>query len=105
MELKFECPTCGQHISATPAQIGVTAPCPNCNAAVIVPNASTLSPPLQPSPPAADLKPVPTESTRMDIYVYKDDKQLGPFENVQVAEALPNGKFAYDDVAWRQGWS
>src|SRR6266550_5365563 len=28
MELKFECPTCGQHISATPAQIGVTAPLP-----------------------------------------------------------------------------
>ena len=36
MELKFECPTCGQHISATPAQIGVTAPCPNCNTAVTV---------------------------------------------------------------------
>jgi hypothetical protein len=37
MELKFECPTCGQHISATPAQIGVTAPCPHCSAAVTVP--------------------------------------------------------------------
>ena len=28
---------CGQHISATPAQIGVTAPCPHCSAAVTVP--------------------------------------------------------------------
>ena len=37
MELKFECPTCGQHISATPAQIGVTAPCPHYKAAVTVP--------------------------------------------------------------------
>src|SRR2546423_11608685 len=37
MELKFECPMCGQHISATPAQIGVTAPCPHCGAAVTVP--------------------------------------------------------------------
>jgi predicted RNA-binding Zn-ribbon protein involved in translation (DUF1610 family) len=37
MELKFECPTCGQHISATSAQIGVTAPCPHCSAAVTVP--------------------------------------------------------------------
>jgi hypothetical protein len=36
MEIKFECPTCGQHISATHAQIGVTAPCPHCNAAVTV---------------------------------------------------------------------
>jgi hypothetical protein len=50
MELKFECPTCGQHISATPAQIGVTAPCPNCKTAVTVPNPSTLSPSLPPSP-------------------------------------------------------
>jgi len=49
MELKFECPKCGQHISATPAQIGVTAPCPNCNTAVTVPNPS----PQPPSPPAA----------------------------------------------------
>jgi hypothetical protein len=59
MELKFECPKCGQHISATPAQIGVTAPCPNCNTAVTVPNVSTLPPSLplslQPqSPPAAN---------------------------------------------------
>ena len=37
MELKFNCPACGQHISATRAQIGVTATCPHCNAAVTVP--------------------------------------------------------------------
>src|SRR4030095_5070448 len=42
MELKFECPSCGQHLSATRVQIGVTAPCPNCNAAVTVPKTSTL---------------------------------------------------------------
>jgi hypothetical protein len=50
MELKFECPACGQHISATPAHIGVTAPCPNCNTAVTVPNPS----PQPQSPPAAN---------------------------------------------------
>jgi len=50
MELKFECPTCGQHISATPAEIGVTGPCPHCNTAVTVPNVSTLPPSLPPSP-------------------------------------------------------
>jgi len=42
MDLKFECPSCGQHLSATRSQIGVTAPCPNCNAAVTVPKTSTL---------------------------------------------------------------
>ncbi len=46
MELRFACPTCGQHLSAIPAQIGVTAPCPNCNAAVAVPMQSTLRPRL-----------------------------------------------------------
>jgi len=45
MDLRFACPSCGQHISATRAQIGMTAPCPNCNAAVTVPNTSTLPPP------------------------------------------------------------
>jgi len=42
MELKFECPACGQHLSATVGQIGVTAPCPKCNGAVTVPQTSTL---------------------------------------------------------------
>ena len=42
MDLKFECPRCGQHLSATRVQIGITAPCPNCNAAVTVPKTSTL---------------------------------------------------------------
>lgn len=41
----------------------------------------------------------------MSIYVYKDDQQLGPFENAQVAEALHTGKFSYDDVAWQEGWT
>src|SRR4030095_7540823 len=46
MELiRFACASCGQHISATRAQIDVTAPCPNCNAAITVPSASTLPPP------------------------------------------------------------
>ena len=60
MELKFECPTCGRHLSATPAQIGVTAPCPNCNAAVTVPNTSTLSPS---SPPSVQPQSAPATET------------------------------------------
>ena len=48
MLLSFACPKCGRHISATPAQIGVTIRCSNCNAPVAVPKTSTLPPP----PPA-----------------------------------------------------
>jgi predicted RNA-binding Zn-ribbon protein involved in translation (DUF1610 family) len=50
MLLRFACPRCGRHISATRAQIGVTVRCPNCNAAVAVPKTSTL-----PLPPPAPL--------------------------------------------------
>jgi endogenous inhibitor of DNA gyrase (YacG/DUF329 family) len=61
MELKFECPTCGQHLSATLAQIGGTAPCPNCNSAVTVPDASTLpAPPLASPLPPPPIPPQPT---------------------------------------------
>ena len=46
MELiRFACAGCGQYLSATRAQIGVTGPCPNCNVAVTVPKTSTLPPP------------------------------------------------------------
>ena len=46
MELiRFACASCGQHLSATRAQNGITAPCPNCDAAVTVPTTSTLPPP------------------------------------------------------------
>src|SRR5262245_3070043 len=46
MELiRFACASCNQHTSAATAQIGVTAPCPHCNAAVTVPTTSTLPPP------------------------------------------------------------
>ena len=48
MLLRFACRKCGRHISATPAQIGITLRCPNCNAPVAVPKTSTLPPP----PPA-----------------------------------------------------
>ena len=48
MLLRFACPSCGRHLSATRAQIGVTVRCPNCNAAVAVPKTSKLPPP----PPA-----------------------------------------------------
>ena len=45
MLIRFACPKCGRHISATRAQIGVTVRCPNCNAPVTVPKPSTTLPP------------------------------------------------------------
>ena len=42
--IRFACPTCGQHLSATPDQISMSAPCPVCNGVVTVPIQSTLPP-------------------------------------------------------------
>jgi predicted RNA-binding Zn-ribbon protein involved in translation (DUF1610 family) len=51
MEVKFECPDCGQHLSATQSQVGATGPCPNCGAMVSIPKESTLLPSIpRPSP-------------------------------------------------------
>src|SRR5215208_6725627 len=48
--IRFACPTCGQHLSATHDQISMTAPCPSCNAVVTVPIQSTLPPRPLPLP-------------------------------------------------------
>ena len=48
--IRFACPTCGQHLSATREQISMTAPCPNCNGVVTVPIQSTLPPRPLPLP-------------------------------------------------------
>ena len=48
--IRFACPTCSQHLSATRDQIGMTAPCPSCNGVVTVPIQSTLPPRPLPLP-------------------------------------------------------
>ena len=48
--IRFACPTCGQHLSATRDQVSMTAPCPNCNGVVTVPIQSTLPPRPLPLP-------------------------------------------------------
>src|SRR2546430_794690 len=40
----------------------------------------------------------------MATYIYKDDQQLGPFEDEQVLRSLTDGIFSCDDLAWREGW-
>ena len=48
--IRFACPTCDQHLSATRDQISMSAPCPNCNGVVTVPIQSTLPPRPLPLP-------------------------------------------------------
>jgi transcription elongation factor Elf1 len=42
--IRFGCPKCGQHLSATPAQINMTGACSSCNEVMQIPIQSTLPP-------------------------------------------------------------
>ncbi len=53
--IRFACPRCSQHLSATRDQISMTAPCPNCNEVIRVPIQSTL--PLRPTGPMVSPQP------------------------------------------------
>src|ERR1044071_1232422 len=70
MELKFQCPECGQHLSATRAQIGVTAPCPKCHAMVTVPDTST-------SPVAASVLLIRFSCDRCGQHIAATPAQIG----------------------------
>lgn len=39
----------------------------------------------------------------MNVYVHKDDQQLGPFTEEELKEHLKSGKFTKQDLAWKEG--
>lgn len=39
----------------------------------------------------------------MDIYIYKNGQQQGPFNERTIQNGLNSGEFAYSDLAWHQG--
>ncbi|MEY2483133.1 MAG: hypothetical protein QOK24_1661 [Verrucomicrobiota bacterium] len=41
----------------------------------------------------------------MGIYLWKDNQQLGPFEEADIKSRLADGALSYDDLAWREGMS
>jgi hypothetical protein len=39
----------------------------------------------------------------MNIYIHKNDQQLGPFDDAQIFEGLKSGELSLDDLAWKEG--
>jgi len=39
----------------------------------------------------------------MQIYIYKNNDQFGPFDNAQIADYIKTNVFAMDDLAWAEG--
>ncbi|MEI6323173.1 MAG: DUF2939 domain-containing protein [bacterium] len=40
----------------------------------------------------------------MSTYIFKNDQQLGPFDDAAILSALKEKTYSYDDWAWREGW-
>jgi hypothetical protein len=39
----------------------------------------------------------------MKLFIYKNDQQLGPFDETQIKTGLWKGEFEIDDFAWKEG--
>ena len=39
----------------------------------------------------------------MNIYIHKNEEQLGPFNDAQISEALTSGVISLEDLAWKEG--
>ena len=37
-------------------------------------------------------------------FIYKNEQQLGPFDDSTILQQLNNGSFDYADLCWRDGW-
>jgi len=41
----------------------------------------------------------------MSTYVLKNNERLGPFDDAMIFTCLADGRFLYEDLAWREGWA
>jgi len=39
----------------------------------------------------------------MNIYIHKNDQQIGPYSETQIAEAVSSGQISLEDLAWKEG--
>jgi len=37
-------------------------------------------------------------------YIYKNEQQLGPFDDSTILQSLANGTFSWSDLCWRENW-
>jgi hypothetical protein len=94
MELRFACPTCGQHLSATRAQIGMEAQCPSCNAGVVIPIQSTLPPKLPDYSPQPEQPPRNPQGAAVKRTKARPIKLFGTI--VVIGAVAVAGWFVYD---------
>jgi membrane protein YdbS with pleckstrin-like domain len=38
-------------------------------------------------------------------FIYKNEQQIGPFDDLTILQSLNNGSVDYSDLCWREGWA
>lgn len=87
-EIRFACPQCGVRLLADEIDSGAQADCPKCGASVVIPGGA---------PPASSHPP------EKIFYIYKDEKQLGPYPLSLIMQMLAQKKIVPTDWAWTEG--
>src|SRR6266496_6190644 len=101
MDIGFNCPLCGQHLSVEERGAGMTVNCPSCKGQIEIPFTTA---------PQAPTISVPMPQNRMEkhkrskyaIYVSKNSEQIGPFTKKELREAVRSGTISRDDWAWHK---
>ena len=52
---------------------------------------------------AANAQPIPTPPAPMQVYVYADNQQSGPFDATQLKQLAVQGVLTKDTLVWKQG--
>jgi len=90
MRFKFNCPTCGQRISAEPDQYHTTAPCPTCGVDLLVP---TPTVPLRGA--AGEL---PALIKRLERMGFTYTRSTDPVDSAQEFSRLQDALHAFKDL-------
>jgi len=121
MDIRFNCPHCGQHLCVEDKGAGMTVNCPGCNEHIEIPRATAVSPSPQPSPPPPVKRTNPAipiligvailfalvvigslmlnNSSSSHHNVQTPSAQDAPFE-VELKEGFPVGKFLVCNVSF-----
>jgi hypothetical protein len=90
IDLKFSCPSCGQHIQCDETHAGENLPCPGCAHLVRVPNKDAAA--IEPTPPVVENSPPAPEGSKasyvpIETVKPKDDKTVPTLEENFLAES------------------
>jgi transcription elongation factor Elf1 len=92
MDIRFNCPRCGQHLSVEKRGAGMLVNCPSCNGQIQIP--------LGTAPQAPN---VSVPATPMVFYVAREGAEIGQFSEEEFRHNIRMGNIKPEDDYWTQG--